>query len=90
MQLKYSATDIDFLSHLNSQGAKAVFSISGSPLDIWFTASPNVKPQISDQFSAGLFKNFANDALESSVELFYKDNKNTMAGSATPGPRPSM
>ncbi len=57
---------------------QAVFSISGSPLDIWFTASPNVRPQISDQFSFGLFKNFARDALETSVELFYKDNKNTI------------
>ena len=57
---------------------QAVYSISGSPLDIWFTASPNVKPQISDQFSAGAFKNFFSDALETSVELFYKNNHNTI------------
>lgn len=57
---------------------QAVYSISGSPLDIWFTASPNVKPQISDQFSAGAFKNFCSDKLETSVELFYKNNQNTI------------
>ncbi len=57
---------------------QAVYSISGSPLDIWFTASPNVKPQISDQFSVGAFKNFCSDALETSVELFYRNNKNTI------------
>lgn len=57
---------------------QAVYSISGSPLDIWFSASPNIKPQISDQFTVGFFKNFFNDALETSVELFYKDNKNTI------------
>lgn len=57
---------------------QAVYSISGSPLDIWFTASPNVKPQISDQFSVGAFKNFFSDALETSVELFYRNNKNTI------------
>ena len=57
---------------------QAVYSISGSPLDIWFTASPNVKPQISDQFSVGAFKNFLSDKLETSVELFYKNNQNTI------------
>lgn len=57
---------------------QAIYSISGSPFDIWFSASPNVKPQISDQLSAGLFKNFFDDRLETSVELFYKDNKNTI------------
>ena len=57
---------------------QAVYSISGSPLDIWFTASNKVRPQISDQFSAGVFKNFLSDALETSLELFYKNNQNTI------------
>ena len=47
-------------------------------MDIWFTASPTIKPQISDQFSVGVFKNFADDAFETSLELFYKNNKNTI------------
>ena len=46
---------------------QAVFSISGSPMDIWFTASPTIKPQISDQFSVGVFKNFADDTVETSL-----------------------
>ena len=57
---------------------QAIYSISGSPLDIWFSASPNIKPQVSDQYTVGFFKNFFNDALETSVELFYKDNRNTI------------
>lgn len=57
---------------------QAIFSISGSPMDIWFTASPTIKPQISDQFSVGVFKNFVDDAFETSLELFYKNNKNTI------------
>lgn len=57
---------------------QAVYSISGSPLDIWFTASPNVKPQISDQLSIGAFKNFFSDALETSLEFFYRNNQNTI------------
>lgn len=57
---------------------QAMVSITGSPVDTWFTASPNVKPQISDQFSLGVNKLFCDEALQVSVEGFYKDNRNTM------------
>ena len=57
---------------------QAIYSISGSPFDIWFPTSPNTKPQISDQYTVGVFKNFFDDAVETSVELFYKDNMNTI------------
>ncbi|MCQ2143329.1 MAG: TonB-dependent receptor [Bacteroidales bacterium] len=57
---------------------QALISISGSPVDSWFTASPNVKPQISDQVSAGFTKLFLNDGLELSLEAFYKHGANTM------------
>ena len=60
-------------------------SISGSPVDAWFMASPNVAPQRSDQFSAGINALFANQALELSVEAFYKNNKNTMDFKENPG-----
>ncbi|MEP1097552.1 MAG: TonB-dependent receptor [Cyclobacteriaceae bacterium] len=47
-------------------------SISGTPLDIWFPSSPNVKPQLADQISGGYFRNFFNNKLEVSVETYYK------------------
>jgi hypothetical protein len=47
-------------------------SSAGTPLDIWFPASPNIKPQLSDQFSGGYFRNFYNNRMESSIELYYK------------------
>ncbi len=47
-------------------------SASGSPLDVWFSSSPNVKPQQVDLFSAGYFKNFKDNMFETSVELYYK------------------
>ncbi len=53
-------------------------STSSSPLDIWFPSSPNVKPQISDQYSLGFFKNFLSNRLETSVEVFYKNMRNTI------------
>lgn len=48
-------------------------SASGSPLDIWFSASPNVKPQTADLYSVGYFRNFKDNAYELSAELYYKD-----------------
>lgn len=57
---------------------QALVSTSGSPLDVWLPASPNIKPQISDQFSVGYYRNFRDNVVESSVEVFYKDNKNTL------------
>ena len=45
----------------------------GLPFDVWFPVSPNVKPQRCDQFAVGYFRNFDHDAIETSVELYYKD-----------------
>lgn len=47
-------------------------STAGTPLDIWFPASPNVKPQLSDQFALGYFRNFKNNLIETSLEGYYK------------------
>lgn len=60
-------------------------SISGSPVDAWFFASPNIEPQRSDQFSAGINALFAEQALELSAEAFYKHNINTMDFKENPG-----
>jgi hypothetical protein len=53
-------------------------STAGTPLDIWFTASPNIKPQISDQIAVGYFRNFRNHQIELSVETYYKWMHNTI------------
>ncbi len=53
-------------------------STAGTPLDIWFPSSPNVKPQLGDQFSAGYFRYFPKEKLETSVEGFYKLNHNAI------------
>ncbi len=53
-------------------------STAGSPLNIWFSSSPNVKPQFSDQFAIGYFRNFKEGMYESSVEVYYKDIKNAI------------
>ena len=48
-------------------------SSSGTPLNIWFPASPNVEPQLCDQFSIGYFRNLRNDMYEVSGEVYYKN-----------------
>jgi len=48
-------------------------STGGMPLDIWFPSSPYVKPQKSDQYAIGYFRNFFDDSYEASVELYYKN-----------------
>jgi hypothetical protein len=48
-------------------------SAAGSPLDVWFPATQNVKPQLSDQFSLGYFRNFADNQYEFSAEAYYKN-----------------
>ena len=48
-------------------------SVAGTPLDVWVPATPNVKPQKSDQYTFGIFQNFLNNKLETSVEVYYKE-----------------
>ncbi len=50
----------------------------GLPFDIWFPVSPNLKPQKCDQFALGYFRNFMNDGIETSVEVFYKNMQNVI------------
>lgn len=53
-------------------------STVGTPLDIWFPSSPNVKPQIADQVALGYFRNFRHNTIETSVEGYYKWMRNVV------------
>jgi len=53
-------------------------SSAGTPLEIWYPSSPNIKPQISDQVSLGYFQNFLDNSLVTSVELYYKQMSNSI------------
>ena len=53
-------------------------STSSSPLDVWFSSSPNVKPQYADQVAFGYFKNIKNNLIETSAEVYYKKMYNTI------------
>ncbi len=43
-----------------------------SPTDVWKLSDPNIKPQLGTQVALGLYKNFKNNTIETSVELYYK------------------
>ncbi|RYF96958.1 MAG: TonB-dependent receptor [Chitinophagaceae bacterium] len=43
-----------------------------SPTDIWKLSDPNIRPQYGDQFSLGMYKNFKNNTIETSLEVYYK------------------
>ena len=51
-------------------------TMSVSPTDIWKLSDRYVKPQIGDQISLGLYRNFRGNKIEVSLEGYYKNIKN--------------
>ncbi|GAA4318360.1 TonB-dependent receptor [Mucilaginibacter gynuensis] len=51
-------------------------STSSRPTDLYVMSSNNIKPEIADQFSAGYFRNFKENAYEFSAEIYYKKLQN--------------
>lgn len=51
---------------------------SPTPLDIWLPSNKYIKPLIVDQVALGYFHNFMDDAIETSVEVYYKDMQNVI------------
>ncbi len=48
-------------------------STSDNPTDVWVPSSNLVKPGIANQYSVGYFRNFADNKIETSIEVYYKD-----------------
>ncbi|TVQ87539.1 MAG: TonB-dependent receptor [Bacteroidetes bacterium] len=49
---------------------------SVAPYDVWYSVSNNIPPQIADQVALGYFRNFLDNRIETSIELYYKDMQN--------------
>lgn len=47
-----------------------------SPVDFWKVSDKHIPPQIADQLSVGIFKNFKENTYETSIEAYYKDIQN--------------
>jgi hypothetical protein len=68
--LKASFTVMNQFLHLVPSSTASV------PTEIWVPTSKLTKPQLSRQYSVGYFKNWREDQLESSIEVYYKDMEN--------------
>ena len=51
-------------------------SSTGTIIDLWVGSNPNIKPQFADLYSLGYFRNFFENKIETSVEIYYKNMYN--------------
>lgn len=75
--------EVNEKSSIKASAAKAyqyihLVSNNGStlPTDLWVPSTLLVQPQQAWQYSIGYFRNFLDNALETSVEVYYKDMEN--------------
>jgi hypothetical protein len=59
-------TQRQFIHMLSNTTAEA-------PTDIWKLSDPHIKPQSGDQYSFGAYRNFKNNTIETSLEVYYRD-----------------
>ncbi len=82
LSLRYSLSPASSLKFSYYRTRQYIHLISNTtavaPVDFWQSSNYHLKPQTGDQISLGLFKNFNNDALETSVEVYYKRIENVI------------
>jgi len=80
LTLRYSIDDETSLKAGVTRNLQYIHLVSNAgstlPTDLWVPSTYRVKPQISWQYAAGLFKNFRDNEFETSLELYYKDMRN--------------
>jgi hypothetical protein len=78
--IRYAVNDETSLKAAVNRNYQYIHLVSNAgstlPTDLWVPSTYIVKPQISWQYTVGLFKNFAENKYETSVEIYYKQMKN--------------
>ncbi len=78
--LRYAINDETSIKAAVTRNLQYIHLVSNAgstlPTDLWVPSTYRVKPQISWQYAAGLFKNFENNMFETSLELYYKSMQN--------------
>ncbi|GAA4409322.1 TonB-dependent receptor [Nibrella viscosa] len=78
--VRYTLDDNSSLKASYNRTAQYIHLISSStaasPLDIWFPTTNHIKPETADQFALGYFRNLKDNAIEASIEGFYKTMTN--------------
>ncbi len=74
--MRYAINNVTSLKAAVTKNLQYIHLVSNAgstlPTDLWVPSTYRVKPQISWQYAAGFFKNFNNNMLETSVEVYYK------------------
>jgi hypothetical protein len=78
--IRYAIDDETSIKAAVTRNLQYIHLVSNSgttlPTDLWVPSTYIVKPQISWLYTAGLFKNFADNKYETSLEVYYKDMQN--------------
>jgi hypothetical protein len=74
-----SSSSIKLSANRNFQYLNQISNtVAATPIDFWKLSDNNIKPQSSWAYSLGLYKNFQDNAWETSFEIYYRDIKNTV------------
>jgi hypothetical protein len=80
LTIRYALNDETSIKASAGRNMQYIHLVSNSgttlPTDLWVPSTYIVKPQISWQYSAGIFKNFSDNTYETSVEVYYKEMQN--------------
>ncbi len=82
LSLRYSISDKSSVKLSYNRIHQYINLISNTavmtPSDVWKLSSPDLKPLTCDHLAIGFFQNFKNNAIETSIELYYKRLKNSI------------
>ncbi|MFN8253801.1 MAG: TonB-dependent receptor [Ferruginibacter sp.] len=80
LTMRYAINDETSIKASYTRNLQYIHLVSNAgttlPTDIWVPSTYKVKPQISNLYAAGLFKNFKDNMYETSLELYYKQMQN--------------
>jgi hypothetical protein len=80
LTIRYAINDQTSIKAAVTRNLQYIHLVSNAgttlPTDLWVPSTYIVKPQISWQYAAGIFKNFADNKYETSLEVYYKDMQN--------------
>lgn len=82
LALRYSINEVSSVKASYNRMSQFINLISNtsviSPTDVWKLSSTNFQPVLCDQYLAGYFRNFNKNAIEASVEMYYKNLKHVI------------
>ncbi len=80
--IRYELNSVSSIKASYNRMAQYVQLVSNTtasiPLDVWNPSTNNIEPAVADQVALGYFRNFKDNAYESSVEVYYKESQNLL------------